>query len=267
MKRMNPYPKTLVATLILSAALAAGVLTGCGGSDDGGSSTLTPEQAQALAEAEARANAPRQNFAGTVDGTDAYVGVIAYGAELTAYVCDGVEIAKWFDGELDGVNLSLTAKDGSTLDGTILDGTLEGIVTLADGTTGQFSAPAAHFPAGLWQLATETLRVGWVVLADGSQRGAGTGEGGIKKTLPVNTGTGTAGSDLNNAPAAPPSAPPADPVPDRLRKKCRAIQQRWLSNQNKEQTLDVMLHSQLEVEDWADTGCDGRFGSIGGAQV
>lgn len=119
------------------------------------------------------------SFASVVEGSDALVGLVVDQDDdkVLAYVCDGKSVGTWFTGgpNEDGA-LSLTAADGARLAGRIADGELSGTVTLpGDPAPHPFKARSVSAPAGLYRTKGEVRGQpavgGWIVLADGSQRG------------------------------------------------------------------------------------------------
>ncbi len=119
------------------------------------------------------------SFVGKLPGTDAYISVVSRGSTVEAYLCDSKGIAVWLKGKQRGNAFSAAnASNDVTLSATARASALQGSVTL-NGSRITFSLARAASPAGLYETfvaATPTrdvLRVGWVVLADGSQRGAG----------------------------------------------------------------------------------------------
>lgn len=91
---------------------------------------------------------PAKAFAGKVEGTAALVGIITDGAEVAAYVCDGVEgsagLGGWFDGFVQNAAFSLGLVPGTgykdtggarMLTGEILGDAIEGQYILEDGST------------------------------------------------------------------------------------------------------------------------------------
>ena len=152
-------------------------------------------------------------FVGKVDGTDAFIAVVKLQQQVIAYVCDGtpggVTVSKWFQGTLKDGQLNAKATDGSALTGTLAGKNLNGSVGVA-GALRAFSSTDAPSPAGLWltvgtddfdEIANaherklpfenlDLLRVGWIVLPDGSQRGAINKKTATVIAEPVNTNNG-----------------------------------------------------------------------------
>jgi len=118
-------------------------------------------------------------FVGRVDGSDAFVAVVADGERLFAFVCDGTDdgagVWEWFRGTLDGDHAQLTNAAGQTLVVELAGDAVLGSVTFADGVAYPFVTEAAIGDAGLYRL-DETLGDravvgGWIVLNDGDLRG------------------------------------------------------------------------------------------------
>ena len=162
--------------------------------------------------AQIRTHSP-DTFVGKVDGTDAFIAVVKLQQQVIAYVCNGtpsgVTVSKWFQGTLKDGQLDAKATDGSSLTGTLAGKTLNGSVSIA-GALRVFASTDSPSPAGLWltvgaddfdEIANareqklpfenlDLLRVGWIVLPDGSQRGAINKKTGTTIAEPVNTSNG-----------------------------------------------------------------------------
>ena len=118
-------------------------------------------------------------FASAVEGSDALVGVVVDQEDdkVLAYVCDGKSIGTWLTGKPgDDGTLTLAAADGARLTGRIAGGRLSGTVALPGHSAPHpFTASTVSAPAGLYRAKGEVRGQsavgGWIVLADGSQRG------------------------------------------------------------------------------------------------
>lgn len=151
--------------IALAAMVVTLVVAGC--RDGGGDETADPEPVAGT-------------FVGTVEGSDAYVAVVA-GADndVLAYVTDGGSSVDWLEGILEGPR-DTAARIGND-GGAVLDVSFTG--TRAAGAFARpgeypqtFTAEAVDDPAGLYR-ATESFAdgdylAGWIVLPDGTQRGA-----------------------------------------------------------------------------------------------
>lgn len=151
--------------VLLGIALAVLVLGGCGDSDEDGSESRPVVG----------------TFVGALTGSEAYVAVVAGKENVVAYVCDGQRgISELFTGRRSGD--AFESRTGRARIGLELsDDEVRGRVALAGAKSGRFSADRARGRAGFYRKVTpragREVRLGWVVLADGTQRGAFTQEG------------------------------------------------------------------------------------------
>lgn len=146
---MRPVPERTrrsVRALVTGVLIVVGVvcLAGCSGDSDAGAD-----------------DAEDAGFVGTVEGTDAFVGLVvatdtAAGAdEALVYVCDGEEgIREWFKSAVDDPrSFTLINDGGGTVTAELADGTWSGHVTFADGSTHGFTTVRAggdgHGGAGI----------------------------------------------------------------------------------------------------------------------
>jgi hypothetical protein len=148
---------------LLALAIAGLVAIGCGDDDDEGT---TEAAGPKLAE----------QWAGTVDGTDSYISVFTLDDGQTgAYLADGKQIAVLALGTLEDEQLDLRSEDGATVTGTAAGDAASGTVTL-EGKQYSFGAEQTSGDAGWYRGRTEVdgepVAAGYIVLNDGSQRGA-----------------------------------------------------------------------------------------------
>lgn len=178
------------ALVLMVGFLALSLLVACGGDDgEGGSSEGA--------------------YVGTVEGTDAYIALVSDGSQLAGYISDSKKLSTWVDqakiaevpsspsappqaalGEsmealfahhvdLPGLedDAALTTREGEALGEVTLSGSEASGHVEVDGKKRSFTAKLASGEAGLYRAAKGTLgepgsvEAGWVVLADGSQRG------------------------------------------------------------------------------------------------
>ena len=114
-------------------------------------------------------------WVGKLAESDAYIVIMKSGLEHLVYVTDGKEIGLWFKGtvgvagagvfylqdqELHAINAKLAGKNYT------------GLVTVATGRHLAFDAAPAKGDAGLYRAKDATGQSGWIVLEDGSLRGA-----------------------------------------------------------------------------------------------
>jgi hypothetical protein len=129
-----------------------------------------------------RGGAPEGAFVGTVKGSDAYVALVSNGDELVAgYLCDGKTVSTWLErSRVQDGRAELRDREGARVGEVELErGGASGEVEVG-GRSLAFSAVPDVGGAGLYRETaggpgepgfTET---GWIVLADGSARGATT---------------------------------------------------------------------------------------------
>ena len=170
--------RTRITTSLL---IAAALVTGSAGSASAAGVAppapvkLTPAVRAAVI-ADTPPAGPIITFAGKVAGTNAYVSVVSRGGQVEAYVCDSDKIAVWLKGTLARrVASAANATNEVVLNAKQSGSTLTGTVTLA-GKSHNIKATAVSWPSGLyeaWGLSgTKVVRAGWVLVPDGTQRGA-----------------------------------------------------------------------------------------------
>ena len=118
-------------------------------------------------------------YVGRVEGTNAFIALHNDGDRLVGYVCDGVpgrspaSIQAWFDGR---ANRAVKGARGGSLEARFDDATATGSVTLAGGRRLRYRATKVSGNAGLYRGESDTgALAGWIVAADGEQRGAVSG--------------------------------------------------------------------------------------------
>jgi hypothetical protein len=151
------------------------VLVACGGDSDDDAS---PSPA-----------ASTRTYVGTAQGTAAFVAVVVDGSRAMAYVCDGVpdepvgtapSVQAWFNGSSDGTAVNVTQASGQ-LQLRLTDTDMTGTLTLAGGRALPVTGRAAAGDAGLYRAEATGSGAkgvaGWILAADGQQRGGFGGEG------------------------------------------------------------------------------------------
>jgi len=118
---------------------------------------------------------PHANYVGKVQGNAGSVAIVVHDTFAVAYYCNGSTQEAWLKGTPHNGQLSMTGKNNATLTTNYALGHARGTVTV-DGIAHVFSIIAVHKPSGLYQsIATvrgATVKVGWIVLADGTQVGS-----------------------------------------------------------------------------------------------
>ena len=145
------FVRVAVAALLM---LATGLLSACGDDDKDASPTAAPA-----------------TYVGALPGTRVLVGIATNRSRIRAYACDGRDVGTWFDGTIKDGAAVLTAAGGQRLELKLGDGSASGSVTLGDGRERAFEAGAAEGDAGLYRGTHKRNVAGWIVLADGTQRG------------------------------------------------------------------------------------------------
>jgi len=157
-------------------------------------------------------------YVGTVDGTDAYIGIVVGKQGAFGYVCDGDQITHWVTGTLKKGTVTLAGVTGASVVAKLSGTTLKGSVLFPDLSEHTFVATRARGKAGL-QRQEKTAggtryAAGWVVFADRSFRGQVTVAAPIAAAVPTTappvTAPPTTKPPTTAAPAAtaPPTAPP-----------------------------------------------------------
>ncbi|MGQ0825650.1 MAG: hypothetical protein ACT4OX_11620 [Actinomycetota bacterium] len=169
---MNFTQRGLTTLIVLSVAL-----TGCSGGDDAPSSQPADDPAATTTTAAEVATDAVGSYVGTVDGSDTYVAVVAMDdGEAQAFVTDGANRVDWVYGLLQGGTARLDNDGGAVLDVSFTGVEASGTFTRPGDEPLTFTAARAVAPAGLYR-AQATFDDGdyvggWIVLPDGSQRGA-----------------------------------------------------------------------------------------------
>ena len=166
-----------VARSLLGVALLS--FAACG--DDGSDETADPAPAAA------------RTYVGTAQGTAAFVAVVYDGSRALAYVCDGVPgdpagttptIQAWFNGSSDGAVVNVTQPEAQ-LALRLTETEMSGTVTLAGGRSLPVTGRSVTGDAGLYRAeasgAGARAVAGWILAADGQQRGGVGGEGSLPK--------------------------------------------------------------------------------------
>ena len=173
--------RAISGSLIL---LALAVLVGCGSDESDESSNASPAAAT-------------RTYVATAPGTAAFVAVVVDGTRALAYVCDGVpadpvgtvpSVQAWFNGPSDGKTVNVTQPAGQ-LQLRLTETDVTGTMTLTGGREIPVAGRAVTGDAGLYRAEAEgggnKAVAGWILAADGQQRGGVGGEG----TLPKLSGT------------------------------------------------------------------------------
>lgn len=134
------------ALLTVSAlVLALSVVAGCGGDDD--------DEAT-----EKRAKLVDGTFVGKIEGTEAFVAVVASPApkgkrrrDVTVFVCDGKSLCEWLSGSANGNALTAASDDDAKATGKLTGKAARGSIAVGGETLKYVASPAAA-TAGLYSL-------------------------------------------------------------------------------------------------------------------
>jgi len=146
-------------------------------------------------------------YTGRSSGNEVALAIATEGRKAVAYVCNGQTIEAWLQGSVNGNQVTLAGKNGTSLTGSLSGLALFGTVTPAAGLNFPFSAELSPRPAGVYQaritvngLAT---RIGWTVLPDGTQLGVAVAGQARQPAPPLNLGTNSFTLDGGSFKAAP----------------------------------------------------------------
>jgi hypothetical protein len=118
---------------------------------------------------------PHANYAGKVQGNEGSVAIVVHDTFAIAYFCNGSTQEAWLKGTPEHGKLSMTGKNHASLTVNYALGHARGTVVV-DGISHIFSIIAVHKPSGLFRsiavVRGATIKVGWIVLADGTQVGS-----------------------------------------------------------------------------------------------
>jgi hypothetical protein len=132
---------------ISTLLLALGVVAGCGGDDD--------DEAT-----EKRAKLVEGTFVGKVEGTEAFVAVVASPApkgkrrrDVTVFLCDAKSLCEWLSGSANGNALTAASDDDDAkATGQLTGKAARGGITVPGGKTLKYVAGPATAAAGLYNL-------------------------------------------------------------------------------------------------------------------
>jgi hypothetical protein len=159
-------------------------------------------------------------YVGTVDGTDAYIGIVLTKGEDTAlvYVCDSAGLTEWFQaGVKERDQLSGISPGGAVLVGTRLKSAIKGTLILFGGEAHDYTAKKASGDAGLYRLPQSVggaeYVAGWVQLTDGTFRGDVTRTGVPNPIASTTLDASTEPPPDTTTPPTDTTTPPTEPPP------------------------------------------------------
>ena len=156
------------------------------------------------------------SYAGKVPGTNAYIGLASQGGVVEAYICDSDKIAVWLKGKATGSSFTASNAANDVVFKATRKGTaLVGSVTLG-GKTILINTAKVSYPDGLWKavdvVGKNFVKAGWVLLPDGTQRGAKTIVTVVGAVEPLSSSTGEPNIGGDTGTGSVPAVPAA-PVP------------------------------------------------------
>jgi hypothetical protein len=162
--------------LVISIALAGFLITACGGGAGGGSG-----------------GGSSNTWVGKVEESDAYAAMLIKDTTRFVYVTDGKELNFLFRGEIGETDVSnyftLRDDENHVINVQAPQGsTYRGLITVSAGEHLSFSVTSAKGEAGLYRAKEGADQSYWIVLEDGSFRGAKVSTDGKVEALAVRGG-------------------------------------------------------------------------------
>jgi hypothetical protein len=172
-------------TFLFGCVALLGTLAACTGAPP-----VTPAQLRTLEQIQTQGNATVQSFVGKLENSQIYIALTMRGHQVEVYLCDGAQEVKtsfWFDGTLENGKIQATPRghegQSAKYHEDSISAELQGNTVLGewkqgkDGATVRFALERATGDAGLWNVLSDPVdnkafRVAWIVLPDGTQRGA-----------------------------------------------------------------------------------------------
>lgn len=119
-------------------------------------------------------------FVGKVNGTNAFISILAGENLAVAYVCNGEEqISEWFNQEIiDPTELNLSNSNGAQITARFEENTFVGEYILSSGIKYSFQAtPSSEESAGIYRVMGEEAEIdkveaGWILNSTGQEKGA-----------------------------------------------------------------------------------------------
>jgi hypothetical protein len=172
-------------TFLFGCVALLGTLAACTGAPP-----VTPAQLRTLEQIQTQGHATVHSFVGKLENSQIYIALTVRGHQVEVYLCDGekeVKTSFWFDGTLENGKIQATPRGhegqsakyhedsiSAELQGNMVSGEWK---QGKDGATVRFALERATGNAGLWNVLSDPVdnkafRVAWIVLPDGTQRGA-----------------------------------------------------------------------------------------------
>lgn len=119
-------------------------------------------------------------FVGKVNGTNAFISILAGESKVVAYVCNGDErISEWFNEDIiDPKELNLKNRNGALISANYRENSFHGEMVLSNGNEYSFVAtPSTEKSAGIYRIMgeeaeTDGVKAGWILNSTGQVKGA-----------------------------------------------------------------------------------------------
>jgi hypothetical protein len=161
-KRLLTCFTGLLVFSLVAAACGGGGGSGGGGGGGGGSGSTT-------------------TWVGKLAETDSYIAIMKTGLEHLVFITNGKDLGLWFKGTIGVAGAGVFYLQDSELhaiNARPQGSNYTGLITVAPGRHVQFNATQAKGEAGLYRAKDGANQSGWIVLEDGSLRGAKVGDDG-----------------------------------------------------------------------------------------
>jgi serine/threonine-protein kinase len=116
---------------------------------------------------------PKVVYTGRTRDGSAAIAIAVLGDQAAAYFCNGRNVESWFRGLVEGEDLSLKSKAGTTAQARLDGDHVKGSVQIKSDTL-RFEINEAEKPAGLYRARGSKTTISWIVLEDGSEVGVQT---------------------------------------------------------------------------------------------
>jgi hypothetical protein len=152
----------LYATVLSFSLMAAAA---CGGGSSTGTSTGSTSSS----------GGATNTWVGKLAESDSFIAIMKQGTQHLIYITNGKDVSVWFEGNASGAVAGYFTfyndEGGSIINNPAGDG-FGGTVTIGRGQHFKYSTAPAKDDAGLYRAKDATGESAWIVLADGSFRGA-----------------------------------------------------------------------------------------------
>jgi hypothetical protein len=131
-------------------------------------------------------------WVGKLQESDAYIAIMKVGLDHLIHITDGKQLSVWFEGNASGAvagYFTFYNDSGGSIINNPADNGFGGTVTVAQGQHFKYSVVPAKGEAGLYRARDGSGESAWIVLEDGSFRGAKRTTDGKVEALTARGGT------------------------------------------------------------------------------